>query len=314
MLPISIKHIRYNFSNSGSKKNYIIVHDTGNKDRGADDISHYKYFDGAIRNASAHYFVDMDSITETVDPKLDSWHCGDGHGKYGITNQNSIGVEICVNSDGDYNKSVHNAIDLVKYLMVKFNIPLANVRRHYDASHKICPASMASDNWYLWNWFKLQLIVKTTTIIPATKIIKISTSSSITTGTVIADVLNVRKEPNTSSSIIGKLNEGDRIKIGSTTGEWLNIYFGEHGGYVFNQFIELDKVIKIIPKATDVFKYATVIPSVLNVRSGNGTTFAVIGQVVKNQKIKLDCKKGEWWSIYFGDHGGYVHGDYLKLI
>ena len=51
-------------------------------------------------------FVDDSNIIQTVDyTKNYSWHCGDGEGKYGITNKNSIGIEICVNSDGNYAKA-----------------------------------------------------------------------------------------------------------------------------------------------------------------------------------------------------------------
>ena len=30
--------------------------------------------------------------------KRQTWHCGDGKNKYGITNANSLGIEICINS------------------------------------------------------------------------------------------------------------------------------------------------------------------------------------------------------------------------
>ena len=158
MLPIERKLIRYNYSSRNGKKiEYIVIHDTGNKSKGANALAHYKYFNGGYRGASAHYFVDDSHIIQTVDDKYASWHCGDGRGKYGITNQNSIGIEICVNADGNYEKAVANAIELTKFLMKKYNIPIEKVVRHYDASRKLCPASMAANNWAKWSWFKEQL-------------------------------------------------------------------------------------------------------------------------------------------------------------
>ncbi|MGL5820167.1 MAG: SH3 domain-containing protein [Sarcina sp.] len=41
-------------------------------------------------------------------------------------------------------------------------------------------------------------------------------------------------------------------------------------------------------------KCATVTASILNVRSGEGTNYPVIGQVKKGDRIKLECKVGEW--------------------
>lgn len=61
-------------------------------------------------------------------------------------------------------------------------------------------------------------------------------------------------------------------------------------------------------------KYGIVTASVLNVRSGAGTTHGVIGQLKKNTKIRLDTKVGSWWSIYFGNNGGFVHGDYIREV
>jgi N-acetylmuramoyl-L-alanine amidase len=102
MLAITKKLISYNFSSRNKQAIlYIVIHDTGNPRAGADAEAHYRYFNGGNRGASAHYFVDASSIIQTVEDYNASWHCGDGQGKYGITNQNSVGVEICINADGD---------------------------------------------------------------------------------------------------------------------------------------------------------------------------------------------------------------------
>lgn len=61
-------------------------------------------------------------------------------------------------------------------------------------------------------------------------------------------------------------------------------------------------------------KYGVVTASVLNVRKGAGTGYPIVGQLKKGDKVKLDVKVGEWWSTYFGQHGGFVHGDYIKIV
>lgn len=160
-IKINKKLIKYNFSSrTGNPIKYLVIHDTGNTDKGAGANSHYLYFNGGNRQASAHYFVDDKEILQVVEDSNASWHCGDGKGKYGITNQNSIGIEICINSDGDYDKAVENAVKLTEHLMEKYNIPIENVVRHYDASRKICPHSMSKNNWETWYEFKAKLGVK----------------------------------------------------------------------------------------------------------------------------------------------------------
>lgn len=148
------KPIRYNKSSRNNTPiKYIVIHDTGNRSKGADALAHYRYFNGGNRGASAHYFIDDKRVVQLVGDSLASWHCGDGKGRYGITNSNSIGIEICINSDGDYNIAVANTIELVKNLMERFNVPAERVIRHYDTSRKSCPNTMKPNNWAKWKWF-----------------------------------------------------------------------------------------------------------------------------------------------------------------
>ena len=160
-MKINKKQIAYNISKRNTAATYIVIHDTGNMNKGADAEAHFKYFNGGNRNSSADFFVDDKQVLQVNDYiKNYTWHCGDGKGKYGITNGNSIGLEICVNSDGNYEKAYANAIELTKHLMKELNITADRVVRHYDASRKNCPASMNSQSWALWNDFRKALIAQ----------------------------------------------------------------------------------------------------------------------------------------------------------
>ena len=149
------KQIAYNFSVRGEPIRYIVIHDTGNSSAGANARAHFNYFNSANRSSSADIFVDDDECLIVNDyHKYYSWHCGDGQGKYGITNSNSVGIEMCVNSDGNYEKAFRNTVDVARKLMEELNIPFDRVVRHYDASRKNCPASMNKGDWHKWNEFK----------------------------------------------------------------------------------------------------------------------------------------------------------------
>ena len=163
MLNIEKKQIAYNRVKRASAIKYIVIHDTGNKAKGADAEAHFKYFNGGNRSSSADFFVDDKKVLQVNDyTKYYTWQVGDGKGKYGITNQNSVGIEICVNADGNYEKAVANAIELTKYLMKELNIPAERVVRHYDASRKNCPASMSADGWLAWKEFKEKIMEEKT--------------------------------------------------------------------------------------------------------------------------------------------------------
>ncbi|WP_138158786.1 peptidoglycan recognition protein family protein [Peptoniphilus catoniae] len=133
---------------------YLVIHDTGNTNVGANAINHRNYVENNKRGASAHYFVDDTGIVQYVGDSLAAGAVGDGNGKYGIRNRNSLSIEMCINSDGDYSKMYKNTVELAKNLMKKFNIPIERVVRHYDASRKSCPSHMRANNWSKWWQFK----------------------------------------------------------------------------------------------------------------------------------------------------------------
>ena len=154
-MKIDFRQTQYNISIRRSPIKYIVIHDTGNPREGADALAHFNYINGGDRGASADFFVDSERIVQINNyTKYYTWHCGDGDGMYGITNSNSIGIEICINPDGNYNIAVKKTIELTKHLMQKLNIPADRVVRHYDASRKNCPATMTKNNWAQWKDFK----------------------------------------------------------------------------------------------------------------------------------------------------------------
>jgi hypothetical protein len=157
MLDIQQQIIRYNKTVRSIQAQYIVIHDTG--DAGATAQNEHDYFSGGDRQASADFFVDSNNIIQIIDTdSYYSWHCGDGHGIYGISNANSLGIEMCLESDGNPSDStVSNTVDLVKYLMSRYGIGIDSVVRHYDASRKCCPNSFSANNWQKWTEFKEKL-------------------------------------------------------------------------------------------------------------------------------------------------------------
>ena len=144
---------------------YLVIHDTSNPRAGASAEMHYQYFDKVYRGASADFFVDDKQILQINDYfKFYTWAVGDGRNAYGINNRNSISIELCINSDSNYNTAFNNTVRLTKYLLTELNIPIQNVVRHYDASKKPCPGTMASNNWQRWTDFKARLSQTTTPI------------------------------------------------------------------------------------------------------------------------------------------------------
>ena len=209
-----------NKSNYGSKRalssiKKIVIHYTSND--GDTDENNGKYFAGNIVNASAHYFVDDDSITQSVPDDYVAWSVGGkkynncnitGGGKYyGIaTNANTLNIEICddVRNGVVYPSAatIQNAIEFTKVKMAQYNLSKEDVIRHFDVNGKSCPAYWVDDaKWKSEFWDKLSgETTTTTTELPF--LIKVDNVKS-------GDVLNVRQEPNASARITAKLAYND---------------------------------------------------------------------------------------------------------
>lgn len=140
-----------NVTLNANNPKYIIIHETDNTSKGAGAETHCKaQANGNIGKASVHYYVDDTGVYQAVEHKHATWNCGDGNNRYGINNKNTISIEICVNSDSDYNKAVDNAVELVRYLKNGY-YSNCQVVRHYDASRKNCPRKILANGY--WNTF-----------------------------------------------------------------------------------------------------------------------------------------------------------------
>lgn len=157
---------------------HIVIHETANTRRGANAIAHGRLqASGNSRAASWHYTVDDKEVVQSFDDRAQCWHAGN---KY--YNQNSIGIEICVNEDGNFKKAVDNAVKLTKHLMDKYNIIANNVIQHNQASGKNCPRFLRSgEKDVTWAQFKAKLSGKSTSNAKQTKSNKSATSAQKST-------------------------------------------------------------------------------------------------------------------------------------
>ena len=128
-----------------NKPAYIVIHETDNWSKGADAKAHATAMKNGNLAGTVHYYVDSKSIYQTLDHNDGAWAVGDGKGKYGITNRNSINIEICVNPETDYYKAVDKAEQLTAQLLKQYGWGTDRLKRHYDASRKNCPRRIQAE-------------------------------------------------------------------------------------------------------------------------------------------------------------------------
>ena len=135
-----------------NKPAYVVIHETDNWSKGADAKAHATAMKNGNLAGTVHYYVDSKSVYQTLAHEDGAWAVGDGKGKYGITNRNSINIEICVNPETDYYKAVDKAEQLAAFLLKQYGWGTDRLKRHYDASRKHCPRRIIDED--LWDKFK----------------------------------------------------------------------------------------------------------------------------------------------------------------
>jgi len=120
-------------------------HWTSNPKRGAGAENHWQYWHNT--DVGAQYVVDDHTILQAAPDNEVVWHAGGGDytayakKKYPAgCNSSLIGVEMCINSDGDWNETYRNAGHLGSVKCVQYGwSPYINFERHYDCTRKDCP-------------------------------------------------------------------------------------------------------------------------------------------------------------------------------
>lgn len=194
----------------------IAVHQTGNTGKGANADMHARLQEnGNTRIAGWPFQVDdIEAIQSFLEDKR-VYHTGTNHG-----HKNAIGVEICINSDGDYKKAVKNGAELVRCLMKKHNIPLSKVKQHHDYSGKNCPAQIrANKDGISWNDFKNMIEAKE--VEKSSNIVKPSSNDTSIAGAKLVknedayflatENIKVRNAPSVSAKHTGTFPKGESL-------------------------------------------------------------------------------------------------------
>lgn len=134
-----------------NKPAYVVIHETDNWSKGANARAHATAMKNGNLAGTVHYYVDSQECYQTLEHQDGAWAVGDGHGKYGISNLNSINIEICVNPESNYYLAVDRAAELAAMLLNQYGWDTSHLKRHYDASRKHCPRRILDEG--LWDSF-----------------------------------------------------------------------------------------------------------------------------------------------------------------
>lgn len=125
---------------------YIVIHETGNTSATSTAAGHSNFLlHNNDSKTSWHYTVDDHEIYHHIPDHEVAWHAGDLLKNNG-GNLNGIGIELCVNKGGDFEKTFDNAAKLVAYLSQEYHLGINDIKQHADFINKNCPETIRRDN------------------------------------------------------------------------------------------------------------------------------------------------------------------------
>lgn len=129
----------------------VTIHDTQNPDRGAGAETHSRVqHNGSMPGASWHATVDEKGVWVDYADADRCWHAGQATG-----NNTSYGIEIAVNSDGEYPAAVHNAATYAATVLARHGLGVGALRQHNAWTGKDCPEGIrAGRGGITWSRFK----------------------------------------------------------------------------------------------------------------------------------------------------------------
>lgn len=134
---------------------------------------------------------------------------------------------------------------------------------------------------------------------------------AVRTCTINTDALNLRDQPSTSGTILGRVLRGEVYAILEEVDGWYKIYHSDFGvGYVSSAYVIVSE-----DRENEVKVYGVVTGSVLNLRAGPSTAHILLTQIPYGTRVEVlgEAETG-WYQVIYNGQTGYVSPLYLRII
>ena len=132
---------------------------------------------------------------------------------------------------------------------------------------------------------------------------------------IASNYVNIRKEPNTDSEIVGKLYKGCAATILERSGDWVKIKSGNAKGYINADFLAIGfDAEELVDKYGT--RWATVNVDGLRIRMEPSLEAKIATVVAHGEKLLvIRVVDKEWYEISMddGDITGYVYSEYVDI-
>lgn len=132
----------------------IVIHNTGNTDKGANADANARYQKNSCNDAvnGWHWTVDEHEAVLSIPESEVAEHAGKR-----LYNDTTVAIEICENTDGDLFMATENGAKLAAQILKRQGFTKAvsqeNIFQHFHANSKNCPSRIRAGQPYGWDEF-----------------------------------------------------------------------------------------------------------------------------------------------------------------
>ncbi|MCC3866761.1 SH3 domain-containing protein [Terrisporobacter mayombei] len=112
--------------------------------------------------------------------------------------------------------------------------------------------------------------------------------------------LNVRSGAGTKYKVLGKLTKDTKISVISESKGWSKFTYNKKTAYVSSKYLINASTTKYVNTSS------------LNVRSGAGTKYKILGKLKRNTKINVISTSKGWSKFTYNGKTAYVNSEYLS--
>ena len=142
-------------------------------------------------------------------------------------------------------------------------------------------------------------------------------------GHIKGDYVYFRTGPDTTYSIYETLDDGTKLTITGTSGNWRAVTIGGRSGYVYSSYVVSDggaipetpvatpePVVTPVENTTALVGYIT--GNSVRFRSGPSTRDDILDELNFGNPVTITGTSGEWKAVVVNGRAGYVYGQYVS--
>lgn len=150
------------------------------------------------------------------------------------------------------------------------------------------------------NLQKIILIPTIISIVLISSVFHKNLTFAATLKVVNTNTLNVRSGAGTKYKVLGKLTKNTKISVISESKGWSKFTYNKKTAYVSSKYLINSITTKYVNAKS------------LNVRSGAGTKYKVLGKLKRNTKINVNSTSKGWSKFTYNGKTAYVDSEYLR--